>query len=58
MAHYSVYNTEVKEIRTDFAYYTDKAVLQKDFETYFKKTRGATEEEILQLWKYDSYQII
>ncbi|MEB6279067.1 hypothetical protein [Staphylococcus gallinarum] len=58
MAHYSVYNTEVKEIRTDFAYYTDKAVLQKDFETYFKTTRGATEEEILQLWKSDAYQII
>lgn len=58
MTYYSVYNTLIKEIRTDFAYYTDKTTLKNDFEIYYKMTREASEQEIAQLWGSESYQII
>lgn len=32
MTYYSVYDEQIKELRTDYAYYEDKAELQAAFE--------------------------
>lgn len=54
--YYSIYNSVINEIRTDFAYYVDKLELQHEFETYYQVTRGTTKAE--QLWGEDGYAII
>lgn len=56
MAFYSVYNELIQEVRTDFAYYTDKSELKNAFEFYFKMSRDMTEPHTL--WGAHGFKII
>lgn len=58
MTYFSVYDAQIKEMRTDFAYYEDKAKLQNDFEKHLMDIKEICSKDIHQVWNELEYRII
>lgn len=58
MTYYSIYNSDADRIRTDFAYYTNKQQLQKDFETHVSDNADYYTENVETIWDETGYQIV
>ncbi len=58
MTYYSVYDEQIKELRTDFAYYEDQAKLKADFEKYMIEIRDVSPYEVETIWTDLEYRII
>lgn len=58
MMKYSVYDEQIKGLRTDYAYYEDKAKLKADFEKYMIEIRDVTPKEVESVWSELEYRII
>lgn len=58
MTYYSVYDEQIKELRTDFAYYEDKAKLQADFEKHMIAINDVSPYKVEAVWSDLEYRII
>lgn len=58
MTYYSVYDEQIKELRTDFAYYEDKAKLQADFEKHMIDINDVSSYTVEVIWSDLEYRII
>ncbi|MFF0676930.1 hypothetical protein ACFYSI_13510 [Staphylococcus xylosus] len=58
MTYYSVYDAQIKELRTDFAYYKDKTKLKADFEAHLLDIREICSKHINKIWNELEYRII
>ncbi|WP_436962389.1 hypothetical protein [Staphylococcus shinii] len=58
MTYYSVYDEQIKELRTDYAYYQDKAKLKAEFEKHMMDIREVTPNEVETIWADLEYNII
>lgn len=58
MTYYSVYDEQIKELRTDFAYYEDQEKLKNDFEKHMVEIRDVSPYEVESIWTDLEYNII
>lgn len=58
MTYYSVYDEQIKELRTDYAYYQDKAKLKAEFEKHMVDIRDVKRNEVETVWSDLEYNII
>ncbi|MGJ7589353.1 hypothetical protein [Staphylococcus shinii] len=58
MTYYSIYNEQIKELRTDFAYYKDKTKLRTDFESHLMDIREICSKDIHKIWNELEYRIV
>lgn len=58
MTYYSVYDEQIKELRTDYAYYEDKAELQAAFEKHMIDIKDVSPYQVETVWTDLEYSII
>ena len=58
MTYYSVFDKQIKELRTDFAYYKDKARLKDEFEQHMIEVKEVKSNEDERIWNEFGYRII
>lgn len=58
MTYYSVYDEQIKELRTDYAYYEDKAELQAAFEKHMLDIKDVSPYQVETVWTDLEYSII
>ena len=58
ITYYSVYDEQIKELRTDFSYYKDKVELKVTFEKHMIDIRDVSPYQVEQVWNELDYSII
>lgn len=58
MTYWSVYDTQIKELRTDYAYYEDKTKLQAEFEKHMMDIKDVSPYQVETVWTDLEYSII